>query len=380
MSEEFTEEFTEEIVKAIAPKTADLFKPEIIDQVIAKITELAKEHEPDLSTVGSRGEIASIAYKVAQSKTFLNAKEKEVLEPINAKKKLVSDQGKKMRAALDELKKEVRKPLTDWEAEHEQKKTAIISQITALHTIAIVDIRQVAAGEIIQLIDKARAIQVDQEMGPLTDEANEVKEKAIADLNEKLAERNTYDAEQAELEELRKKLAESARLQAEAEQKARDEELKRKEVEAAEAERKRVAEEEQYRKELADKLAAEQAETEKKRAAEQKRLNAERAEAEAARKVEDDKRQKEREEQIRKDAAAKAIADAEAAQKAKEAMEAAKREADRKKEEQRVADKKHRRKTEEEAVDALNKHLINNASQIVALIADGKIPHLSINY
>jgi len=354
----------------------EAFTGDTLDLVLKRIEDEVNESAPDLTTAKGRDAIKAEAHGIRKKKVIIDNLGKALVSEWKSKSKKVDDSRRQARDFLDALSDKTRKPLTDWEAEQESEKAAILSQIAALKTIAAVDIRLVAAGEIIQLIDKARAIQIQvyQTTGPLTaltHEANEVKEKAIADLNEKLAERNTYDAEQAELLELRKLKAEAEQQKAKAEAKLLKLEEERAEEKRLEADRKRLAEEEQYRKELADKLAAEQ-----------KRPDADRAEAEAARKVEEEKRQKEREEQIRKDAAAKAIADAEAAQEAKEAMEAAKREADRKKEEQRVADNEHRESVEAGIVDDLIQHDINQADAVatVRLVIDGKIPDLKINY
>jgi hypothetical protein len=325
-------EFTEEIIKAVAPKTKDLFKPEVMDQIIAKITELAKEHKPDLSTVGSRAEIASVAHKVAGSKSFLEKKGKELVEPIKAQAKVIDAQRKKMRDALDELKKEVRKPLTDWETEQQLKEEAIQKQITYLNGIGNIDIRQIVAGKIIDLIDNVRALAIDGGMGEFTEKAEKFKEGAINLLKEKLVERNQYDAEQAELAELRK-------MKAEAEEQASKAKEAAEEKERAEAEKQRKAKEEEERKESLKRI----------------------------------------EEQARRNAEEKAARD----QQIKELREAAKREEERLKEEKRIADISHREEVENAAKDDLAELEfldVYQAIEVVEMIRDGKIRNVSINY
>ena len=75
---------------------------------------------PDLSTATSRKRIASLAYKVAQSKTALDDLGKQLVSEWKTKSAAVDKERKRVRDELDALRDEVRKPLTDWEAEQER--------------------------------------------------------------------------------------------------------------------------------------------------------------------------------------------------------------------------------------------------------------------
>lgn len=103
-------------------KTQLLFvKSEVTDEIIGKIEEEVKNFVPDLSTASSRKEIASFAYKIAQTKSKLDDIGKSLTEQEKKKIKLIDDERKRLRDRLDELKTEARRPLTEWEQAEEEK-------------------------------------------------------------------------------------------------------------------------------------------------------------------------------------------------------------------------------------------------------------------
>lgn len=183
--------------------------------------------------------------------------------------------------------------------------------------------------------------------------AAQAKDAAVALMREAIAKREKHDAEQAELERLRKDAAEQeqkerdARIAREAEERARREAEEQREREQQEAEAKAKAEREAAeRRELELKLAAETAERQKAEA-EERATNAAR----------------EAEERVRREAADRAV---------KEAAEA----------EAREADKKHRAATNRAAVAAFVKGGLSEemAKQAVTLIAQKAVPNVSITY
>lgn len=88
-----------------------------LDPILQKIANDVKSLIPDTSTVSGRKEIASMAYRVAQSKTYLDGLGKQLVDDYKELPKKIDANRKSMRDFLDNLKDEVRKPLTDWEAE-----------------------------------------------------------------------------------------------------------------------------------------------------------------------------------------------------------------------------------------------------------------------
>ena len=82
-----------------------------LDPWLEKITVEAKSLVADLTTKKGRDAIASMAYKVRQSKTALDKIGKELVDQLKEQPKLVDAERKRMRDYLDLLAEEVRKPL-----------------------------------------------------------------------------------------------------------------------------------------------------------------------------------------------------------------------------------------------------------------------------
>ena len=119
------------IISAIpAIVLAEFFKPNGADAVLSALKEEVRKVAAmlDISTPSGREAIASLAYKVARSKTALDEKGKELVGAIKKQSGEIDAERKRVRDELDALKDEVRKPLTDWEdaekecvAAHEQE-------------------------------------------------------------------------------------------------------------------------------------------------------------------------------------------------------------------------------------------------------------------
>lgn len=81
-----------------------------LDLFLKDVETKAMDYNNDVSTAANRKKIASQAYKVTQSKVFLDNQGKALTKNINDSRKYLTD-------CLDKLKDRVRAPLTDWEAE-----------------------------------------------------------------------------------------------------------------------------------------------------------------------------------------------------------------------------------------------------------------------
>lgn len=84
-----------------------------LDSYIRQIEDEVNSFVPDISTAKSRAAIASIAAKIAKSKTYLDGVGKDLVDKLKEQPKLVDAERKRMRDKLDALKDQVRKPLTD---------------------------------------------------------------------------------------------------------------------------------------------------------------------------------------------------------------------------------------------------------------------------
>lgn len=317
-----------------------------LDPFLAKIREEIDGFVPDVSTRKGRDAIASIAYKVARSKTALDNVGKELVAELKEIPKKIDAERKRMRDLLESWQDEVRRPLTEWEEAEKARVERIQGQVARL---ADTDVSTMSAADIKDSISNLEAHVIDAQYEEFEAEAHRVKAASLATLREALAAREKYEAEQAELAELRRK-------QAEQEQKEREERIAR---EAAEAERLASAQ-----REAEAKAAAERRELELKLAAEQ----AEREKLEAQRRAE----QAEREAQAKAEQAA-------AAERKRQADEQARIEAEAK---AREADKAHKKAINNEALAALIAGGMPEecAKQAITLIAQRKIPHVSISY
>lgn len=385
---------------------AEFYVANGLDPVIEAIRKEVTGIVPDISTKKGRDEIASRAYKVAKSKTYLDELGKNLTEEWKTKSKAVDAERKRMREEMDALKEEVRAPLTEWE---DKEKARI-----AAHEAALIDLVASAANldgmtaaELEARIAQAKDAHQQRDWQEFGQRAQTSHDQVQEKLQKKLEARRQYEAEQAELERLRREeaerkqreheeriaaeAAEQARLEAEAEakrkadeeaarvkaeQERQEQERQRIEREKQEEERKRLEAEERARKAEEDRLAAiaqaEHAERDRLAAAEKaeadRKAAAEKAEADriaAAEKAERERKEAE-------EAAAQRERDRIAEEERQRQEEAAKRE----------ADKAHRGKINREALTAFVSAGLTeeHAKLAVEAIAKGEIPHVKISY
>ena len=103
----------------------DIFKPETVDMIINIIRNEATAEVPDMSNSKGRDRVKSLAYKVSQTKTHLDGLGKDFVADVKAKAKEIDGMRKKIRDTLDEIRDEVRKPVTDWEDAEQARIDAI---------------------------------------------------------------------------------------------------------------------------------------------------------------------------------------------------------------------------------------------------------------
>lgn len=309
-----------------------------VEDIIRKVEQEVNSFIPDVSTAKGRKEIASLAYKVAQSKTYLDGLGKDLVAELKEIPKLIDANRRTVRERFDTLRDKVRQPLTEWEAEQERIEAE--KQMLAWHEEAL---------EMNAAFDKALAerIESDHEIALL------MNEKFDRDLAEAKAEAERQRI--AREEELKKQAAEQARL--EAEQKAQQE------IEAA-AQREREAKE-----------AAERAEREKQEAIQRAEQEAKEAKEKAERDAKEAQERAEREKQAAIEAESKKAHEAEQARLAEE-------ERKRKEDAKRQEDKEHRRAFNQEALKALISNGFDEklATEFIKLVASNQIPHMTMNY
>ena len=348
-----------------------LLDRERFDQFYEAIKAETDKLVPDLTTEKGRKEIASMAHKVAKTKTAIDAAGKLLNEEARAKINVVDAARRDIRDKLDALKDEVRKPLTEWEAKEEARVAACDALVERIKAAAVVSLEDTAA-TVANRLSNVKAFALDegqfQSSLPLALAQHEATVTALTSAHARLVKE---EADRAELERLRAEAAErDAKERAEAEARAAAEAAERQRQEA-EARAARAAEEEQARIDAAAQRAEENARAAERRQAEEERLAAERvhAEALAAEKRRADEAEAAREAEARRTA----LADAQAAAAA---------EAQRKADEARAADQEHRAKIMGAAKQAIMGHGVGEqtARAIVLAIAAGDVPAVSIKF
>ncbi|OAK58466.1 hypothetical protein A3K88_21690 [Pseudomonas putida] len=340
-----------------------------LQQIRVKIDEFLAV-VPDLKTVKGRKEIASMAYEVARTKTAienkgkeLSAEQKKVPARIDAERKRVWD-------ILESWQKEVRKPLDDWQAAEDARIDRHNDRLNWLKTLAD-DLGDLNSLQLKGLIAEAEGMQLGAHWEEFEAEAANAKDKVLTTLRAALLKREQFEEAQAEL----------ARLRAEAEareQKEREERIAREAAERArvEAEQNAQAEREAaQRRELEAQAAAERRELELKLQAEQ----AERArvQAEADRVAAEQRMEQERQAAARRQEEAAEQARQEERRRADAAAAEILRQ-----QQQRERDVAHRRSINRAALDAFVAGGMTEecAKQAITLIAERKIPNITISY
>jgi len=107
-------------------KPVELFNnSDNVDSLISAIESLINDHVPDTSTDKGRKEIASLAYKVSQTKSKLEKLGKDLVADEKEKIKKVDSERIRLTKHLDELRNKARQPLTLWEEEQDRIKREI---------------------------------------------------------------------------------------------------------------------------------------------------------------------------------------------------------------------------------------------------------------
>ncbi|MFQ2114719.1 hypothetical protein ACK334_00225 [Aeromonas veronii] len=337
-----------------------------IAELLADIRQKATSLVPDITTTKGRKEIASVAYAVAKTKTYLEGFGKELTDKYKEIPKRIDANRKVLRDNLDALKDEVRAPLTKYEAAEEARVAALKERMTAF-----ADAKQATAElpstELEHYLQQIDAIAIDDSWEEMTAQAGVAKDAAVLHLRAVIEKAKEREAQAAELERLRR--AQAAR------------------------------EQEDRERRIAEQAAAAEAQRQ-----EQARLDAERREREAKEREQQAIRDAEAAELARQEAEARRIAEAEQAEQRRlQAEENARRQAEEaaaraaEQERQRIAQEQARQQEEEQrrAADVEHRRTINNAIlmdlmglgieedkaiHLIKQIAGNKIEHLSINY
>ncbi|HBT9686340.1 TPA: hypothetical protein MCT22_000578 [Klebsiella pneumoniae] len=333
-----------------------------LDSFLEKIRAGVNE-VPDLSTAKGRARIASLAAQVSRSKTAVEKPGRDYLKRLKEQPKVVEAELRRFVTECDQLRDEVRRPLTEWEDAEKARTEALQQRLVDLRALAdVIDTsgNYLPSADIQARILEAKSVVLDDSWQERAAEAGVAKDSTIQQLETSLVIAQKREHEAAELDRLRKEAEEKARLE-------REENIRREAAEQAkrDAEAKAQAEiDAAARRESEARAATERAEREKieaqQKAEREAKAAAEKAEQEKNAAIAAERRRQEEAESARL-AEQKRIAEEEA---------------------RRAADKEHRRSINRQAIADLIKSGLTQemAEKALIAIASGKVSAVSIKY
>jgi len=343
---------------------------------------------PDLKTAKGRERIASLAAKVSKSKVAVEKPGREYLRRLKEMPKVVEAELREFVDAMDALRDETRKPLSDWEAAEQARKDQHVDAVQAIHDFCT-DLTDVSASALLESIASVEAVQMGDHWEEFETEAARAKESTLTKLRAALTARQQYEAEQAELVRLRAEAEAQAQRDREAEiARAAAEQARIEAEQRAQAERDAAAKREQ---DLIDQAAAAQRATEQaardaealvERQRLQLQLQAEQAERQAVQAKADQLAAEQRAEQDRIAAVQRQEQAVEQARQNELARQAAAVAFELQQAQAREADLEHKKSINRAALEAFIAAGMPEAcaKQAVTLIAQRKIPAITITY
>lgn len=271
-------------------KPEEFFTATGFEITLARITADVRSVVVDIKTERGRKDLASLAHKIARSKTAIDERGKEFVSVLKEKSKVVDEARKIIRDQLDALKEEIRRPLTEIE---EAEKKRIEQQKNKLKSIK--GVLYCAWGDPIIILDQIKILENMNESDfdeQFKQEFLSSKKEAIELLNRRHGEIIEAAAKEVEIARLKKEAAERATIEREkriAEEAAHraantERELARQALEKAEREKLeaefKLKETERQKQKEIEEIKAKQIADEKKRIDEEKqkqRIEEERA-------------------------------------------------------------------------------------------------------
>lgn len=205
---------TRDIITAITATPVLVFTDATMaDALFQQIEAEIAAHVPDLSTGVGRKAIASLAYKVAQTKTAIDGAGAALNEDANKRIAAVNAERRRFKAKLQEMQDRARKPLDDWEADEERRLKAAREMIAAVQTAGTVIFGDTAASVRRRLTELGTLAAIEEQFGdmlPVWRAALETAKRSLAAGYERLVKE---EADQRELDKLRKEQAARDRAQ-----------------------------------------------------------------------------------------------------------------------------------------------------------------------
>lgn len=363
-----------ELVLPDAKDLTALFSTENgIKDLVASIKADVQSEVPDLTSVKGRKRITSLCHKVAQSKVFMDAVGKKLNESARAQIAIIDEQRRFIKKELDQVRDDYKQPLIDWQATEDER---LQKHQDAMAVFAVIQVNPTMSSETITAImDVAKGTTIDDSWEEFQALAKEAQEEALAHWANDLGIAKDREEQAAKIK----------RLEAEAEERAREDEQDRIKRQAKETARRDKEEAERVK---AAEAKAEYARKKEAAKAEELRLK-EAAEAEKKHQEELERTRIEAKETAKREAEEAATRKAE---EHKREMAAAKQREDdaAENERQRLADERaseKRARKKREADTAHRKRILGEIGkamapipreQIPEALVDGRIPYVRV--
>ena len=344
----------------------------------------------DVSIPSQRARIISLSARVASAKVKLDKLGDSLIEEHRAVVTAVNSDRKAMRDDLDAFKVEVRKPVTDLENAEKERVAAHEKELQEIANAGTYTLTNWSVLSVEAMRDRLREIETDpRDWQEFATRAAQTKAYAKAQILQSIEAKEAHEAAQIELERLRAEAAEraikereeaAARAAKEAAER-RAEEQTRIARETAERERQRIENERieaeaRAKQAEAERIAAEERAARELQEAEERRIRE--AEQAEARRVADSQAAQRR----AQEAAAQAQRDQEAAIERERQRVAEEQRKELDEAEKRAKNRAHQGAIHREILAALA--LLNISEEagklIIAAIAKGAVPHVTIQY
>ena len=299
----------------------------------AKMQEFKRQYDGvvyDLTIPDQEKKARSDRYTIGKVISALDERHKEIKAPLKEKVDLIDGERKRIKDELLDVQGKIKSQIDAHEAKIQAHKDTLTAKVEALRLVEDLSLSAKSSSELEKMYRDLEEIQIDESYEDYKAEAESVREQSLVKLNALVLHAQNQEAQQAELDKLRKES--EARAQADRDEKIRKEASERAQREAEEKSKREIetAQRKQYEAEQAAK----------------------RAEQEARDKMEREQRE----------ASAKA-------------------EAERKSEEARKSKQKHRDKIEHEVIQSLIAcGFEDHAEKILSVLKDGKVKNVTINY
>lgn len=190
-----------------------LLEPEKFEPFFESIKEKCKAHVPDLTTAKGRAAIKALAFTVTRTKTAIDDAGKKLNEAARAQINKVDASRRDIKARLDALADEVRKPLTEWEEKEDERLEFVRVELSTLRAAVNIP-RNFTAADVGDAIAKLQAMKFDPAVfQDQADDAVFLRNAAVETLTETKARLEREEADKAELERLRAEAAERQRVE-----------------------------------------------------------------------------------------------------------------------------------------------------------------------